>query len=389
MASFPRSLIPPPARWQGQAANVGVADYEPENTNVFMRLYYPTERAPSRISRNLWVPNIHYAHGMAHFLIDFTNPKRTWWQKLIARAAYLIGHVSNTLFDTIPVSLDAPPITDKRMPLVVFSHGLAGTKNMYSALCSALASQGYLVAAVEHRDGSASYTRIVKNGVVKHKPYVHTDGNFAWRLEQVGKRAAELEIVVQALTGSTQPRNGGSKFDISQLSGAINATNLTAIGHSFGGTTVLASLARENKIKNVVLLDPWTAPFGPCLEKDSDHPLILAAKANVPTFIMNSHRWASDLTPFYANATAAWVETEVHDSKHQDFSDLPLRMPALATRIGMKGAVDSNLLFDLKLGLIDLFLIHVERLDEHETLGKNVRELAQQYEDVRVDVKHK
>ena len=95
MASFPRSLIPPPARWQGQAANVGVADYEPVNTNVFMRLYYPTERAPSRISRNLWVPNIHYAHGMAHFLIDFTNPKRTWWQKLIARAAYLIGHIQH------------------------------------------------------------------------------------------------------------------------------------------------------------------------------------------------------------------------------------------------------------------------------------------------------
>ena len=104
--AYPSRVVPPPARWQGEAAHVGVADYAPEGSDVFMRLYYPTLSRPPRRGP-LWVPSVHYAHGMAHFLVDFTNPKRRWWQKLLARAAYLVGYVSNTVFDTIPVTLDA------------------------------------------------------------------------------------------------------------------------------------------------------------------------------------------------------------------------------------------------------------------------------------------
>lgn len=44
--------------------------------------------------------------------------------------------------------------TDKPYPLLIFSHGLAGTRHTYSQYCAALASEGYVVLAVEHRDGS-------------------------------------------------------------------------------------------------------------------------------------------------------------------------------------------------------------------------------------------
>lgn len=44
-------------------------------------------------------------------------------------------------------------------PALVFSHGLGGSFFSYSAICCDIASHGYIVAAPEHKDGSACLAR--------------------------------------------------------------------------------------------------------------------------------------------------------------------------------------------------------------------------------------
>lgn len=50
-----------------------------------------------------------------------------------------------------------------RFPIMVFSHGLGGMRTTYSYICADIASHGWVVAAVEHRDGSASMA-LTNNG---------------------------------------------------------------------------------------------------------------------------------------------------------------------------------------------------------------------------------
>lgn len=54
---------------------------------------------------------------------------------------------------------------ENKYPLVLFSPGVGTSRLMYSAICSEIASRGYVVAALEHRDGtSPASTVLLPNG---------------------------------------------------------------------------------------------------------------------------------------------------------------------------------------------------------------------------------
>ncbi|KAL2200040.1 platelet-activating factor acetylhydrolase, isoform II-domain-containing protein [Corynascus similis CBS 632.67] len=51
-----------------------------------------------------------------------------------------------------------------RFPVVIFSHGLGGSRTLYSSICGELASFGLIVVAMEHRDGSGARTFVNRSG---------------------------------------------------------------------------------------------------------------------------------------------------------------------------------------------------------------------------------
>jgi predicted dienelactone hydrolase len=118
--------------------------------------------------------------------------------KLIADTVVFVGALA------VP---DAPPSTGEH-PLVVLSHGYGGNWGNQAWLASALAQQGYIVAAVNH-PGTTSRDRSPQAAA------------------QLWQRPIDLSRAIDAVLA--QPKQFGS----------VTKTRIAVVGHSLGGWTVM------------------------------------------------------------------------------------------------------------------------------------------------------
>jgi len=238
---------------------------------VLARFFYPTNFSGSRkrIASPTWLPQpaTEYAKGYAQFLKQHTF------------AVYLA--IAFAVYNkTIPAVENAPPIipSDSPLPVVIFSHGLGGSRNAYSQWCGSLASYGVFVAAIEHRDGTAPIS-IVNAGTENqsHVPYrritEYNNETKHLRTSQLAQRAYEVFKLISFLRdinhGKLLNINPEKMSILDQFKGRLNTKKGQFImaGHSFGAaTTVVVCKDTENvetnyplkdEFKAAILLDIW------------------------------------------------------------------------------------------------------------------------------------
>jgi platelet-activating factor acetylhydrolase len=243
---------------------------------------------------------------------------------------------------------------EKKFPVAVFSHGLMGMRTTYSTLCGDLASNGMIVASIEHRDGSASrasinnysgsveYERITNESDFPSKAefdkYLYSIRNRQLSKTRIQEIHSTIDILTQLNNGEFKPfSNSMSKSASieSSFKDKLNFTKSLLIGHSFGSATALEYLQNQSSSNKFsfglgVVLDPWMFPFK--ADKPIDVP-ILSCNSESFHWRRNFDSMKYQFDEFLNEGTFSVIK----HTAHQDFSDIPSFFELLSKKIGLGG----------------------------------------------------
>uniref|UniRef100_A0A8C2YY15 Platelet-activating factor acetylhydrolase n=1 Tax=Cyclopterus lumpus TaxID=8103 RepID=A0A8C2YY15_CYCLU len=318
---------------------VGCTDFMMDHTTQgsFFRLYYPCQET-EKPEQPDWVPCVEYFNGLA----DFMKINRTLSERIFN---YLFGSFK------IPASVDAPFKSNAKCPVVIFSHGLGAFRTLYSAICAELASQGFIVASVEHR-------YFIRPSIFKvyFKLNLHFGLLFVYACFsffpanscpcQVKQRADECILALDRLTeinsGLTVQNVLQTQFDWTTLENSMDLCRIAAVGHSFGGATVIEALCKEVKFKCGIALDSWMFPL------DDE----LFPRVKQPIFFINSEKfqWAGNISRM-KKLDSAVIQRKmitIRGTVHQSFPDFTfLTGNWIGKLMKLKGEIDPEVAMDL------------------------------------------
>ncbi|XP_045620318.1 platelet-activating factor acetylhydrolase isoform X1 [Procambarus clarkii] len=282
---------------------------------TLMRVYYPSKLTDLMSHSEEWTPwylGEEYTRGLATFIAP-SIPS-------------LFGMLFNWQMRGVatPAVWEAP-VADRKFGVIIFSHGLSANRSIYSTICSELASHGFIVAAIEHRDRSASASfTLTDSGEKEYLLFKSTSldvKEYQLRNQQIKIRVAEsirALDVLEKLNNGTVKNELASNFNLQQLQDHLDLSHPVMTGHSFGGVTAISTLAQDKRFKVGVALDPWLFP----IKEDVDE---ICPKVTQPLLCISTEAFQSSsnlqamgkLNP----ATTAFVT--IKGTVHQNQCDTP------------------------------------------------------------------
>lgn len=333
--ALPVPLIPAPtgpykvgtATWQFTDPN-RTDPYAPEPNQqriVVLQAWYPAEVAPG-MRPAPWCPSIDiFGPAIAH---KFGLP------------SFLLNHLKIVQSNSYPNA--EVKAQEGGWPVVVYSHGWTGFRTIALDEVEALASQGYIVFAPDHLYGAMA--SVLKDGtpILNNPKAMPPD-------EPKDARQVGIELLVETYAGdlrfvldTLEKMNSGDKE--SAFKGKLDLAKLGLFGHSTGGGAVYEVAATDPRVKALFGYDTWTEPIS---------PEIRAKPLSIPFYSLRSAQWAERddakatiLRELIAQAKAPAYDYYIADSKHADFTLMPILSPFAGT-FGMTGPIEADRVLEI------------------------------------------
>ncbi len=270
--------------------------------DLVMQVWYPAviDQEPAALyipELKQLAPSLGETAGLPGFVVSHVN--------LITPRAYLSPQMAES---------------ERPFPVILFSHGYAGTRLQNTFQVEELASQGYVVAATDHHPAAMAAvfpggeTIALDNSVV------------AWGTPQETADAQALVTVwandfVTLLDHLTQ----WNETSEHPFFGRMDTERVGAFGQSTGGGTAYEFCYRDGRCAAALGLDPWVVPTSNAAIEDGLTQPMLAMSTTSALGEKNEPR----LERFFNNnRNAAWWLT-IDGTTHYDYTDLPHLSPAM------------------------------------------------------------
>jgi len=376
-----------------------------ETDGVFLRLYYPsalplTETINQHHLWPLWAED-EYILGF----VKFMQAMLAKWPSWAPRGEFLyidqISHIAPVMHlgctyvwkllngkVYCPILKNAPISTEKKWPVIIFSHGMGCSRFAYSRICTDLASHGFLVGAVEHRDGSAclsfSMGEAGERKLIPHLRVTEADNEYLVRHTQLLQRAQEaaraLDLVTSLAKGETVANVLTNKqdFDLSMFTERLELSSPVMAGHSFGGATTLLALHQEQRFKQGLVLDGWLFPL-------RDYQL----SPSQPIVFINTESFASRLNIertksfLKGSGTAKRRMVFIKGSVHQNHIDAPLifKPGRIKKILGMQSDTEPGLVLDIN----NKLMLHFIWSNLHEEVDTDIVQFLEHHDEIIIE----
>lgn len=295
-----------------------------------------------------------------------------------------LGHMPDFAFDQLALVTSnayadvAVSSAQDQYPVILLSHGWSSSRLLHTNMAEALASNGYIVIGIEHTYGSIA-TTFTSGDVAyfsdKTLPSIEYSPDFLKNGNQLIKTfAGDISYVLDSLDDINQGTSGPAL-----LKGKLDLDKIGIVGHSTGGGAAVLTGLHDNRIKSMLIYDPWVEP----IETEE-----LEGGLDVPTLIFRSDEWENGtndgpLLKLIDQSTSEPKLFQVNHAQHSDFTLMYLFSP-LTKDLNMLGDIDGDGLSMLQ-GQLDVAFFNETLLGVHDDALTKIIEEARTQDGISLD----